>query len=143
MVLFGFEASLTRKKLIFGDIFSFTSRSKLYMLTGIMYDYTENSNGCFPIRQRMLGSLSCVLILFYLGFHTVSGERGVFALLRERHRLATLQEELQEVKSKRASIEKKVSRLGNGSVDLDLLDEQARRLLGNSGKNEVVLFLDR
>lgn len=95
-----------------------------------------------PIRKRAVGSLFCVLILFYLAFHTVSGERGIFALLRESRKLDALQDELADTKAKREILEKKVQKLSNNSLDLDLLDEQARKVLGTTGKNEVVLFLD-
>jgi len=94
-----------------------------------------------PLPRRVAGSLFCVLILFYLGFHTVSGERGVFALLREKARLGQLQTQLVEVKEKRQELEKKVANLRSDNLDLDLLDEQARKVLGTTGKGEVVLFL--
>ena len=98
------------------------------------------SNSHQPIQKRAIGSLFCVLILFYLGFHTVSGERGVFALIRESHRLDMLQNKLSETKSERIILENKTKKLSNNSLDLDLLDEQTRLVLGISGKNEVVLF---
>lgn len=98
------------------------------------------SNSQQPIQKRAIGSLLCVLILFYLGFHTVSGERGVFALLRESHKLDMLQSQLSELKSQRITLENKTKKLSSNNLDLDLLDEQARLVLGTSGKNEVVLF---
>jgi len=105
-----------------------------------MAQYATFPESRSPLRKRAVGSLFCVLILFYLGFHTVSGERGVFALLRENRKLEALKTELAEAKSKREMLEKKVQKLGNNNLDLDLLDEQARRVLGSLGKNEVVLF---
>jgi cell division protein FtsB len=96
-----------------------------------------------PMRRRAVGSLFCVLMLFYLAFHMVSGERGVFALLRESRRLDMLKVELAEVKSRREILEKKTQRLSSDNLDLDLLDEQAHRVLGLAGKNEVVLFAEQ
>jgi len=92
--------------------------------------------------KRAIGPLFCVLALFYLGFHTVSGDRGVFALFKESRRLEALKSELAEVVSKREALEKKVRLLSSNSLDLDLLDEQARLVLGLARKNEVVIFLD-
>lgn len=89
----------------------------------------------------MAGPLVCVLVLFYLGFHAISGERGVAALFREKRELAALQAELASVRAKREALEVKVARLNSESLDLDLLDEQARRVLGMAGKDEVVYFL--
>jgi cell division protein FtsB len=107
-----------------------------------MTRYAVNSDFRQPMQKRAIGSLFCVLILFYLAFHTVSGERGVFALMRESSKLDTLKTELAEIKTKRESLEKKVQKLSSGSIDLDLLDEQARHVLGRAGKDEVVIFLD-
>ena len=80
-------------------------------------------------------------MLFYLGFHAVSGERGFFALFKETRKLATLKEELQQVRAEREALELKTKRLSSSSLDLDLLDERARVVLGMAGKNEVVYFL--
>lgn len=91
--------------------------------------------------KRAIGPLSCVLVLFYLGFHAVSGERGVFALFKESRHLEALKTELAEVTTRREALEKKVRLLSSNSLDLDLLDEQARLVLGLAGKNEVVIFL--
>lgn len=51
-----------------------------------------------------------------------------------------LQNKLSETKSERIILENKTKKLSNNSLDLDLLDEQTRLVLGISGKNEVVLF---
>lgn len=107
-----------------------------------MSRYPYNSD-VQPIQKRAVGSLFCVLLLFYLAFHTVSGERGVFALLRENSKLESLKAQLAEVRSERESLEKKVSKLSSDNLDLDLLDEQARNVLGAAGKDEVVVFLEK
>lgn len=86
--------------------------------------------------------LLCVLALFYLGFHAFSGERGLLALFTESRRLETLQAELAVVKAQRADLEQNIRLMSNSSLDLDMLDEQVRRVLGLTGKNEVVYFLD-
>jgi cell division protein FtsB len=95
-----------------------------------------------PFIKRVSGSMFLVLVMFYLGFHAVSGERGVFALFKETRKLEMLQSELAEVKMKHATIEHKVHLLSDGSLDLDLLDEQVRRVLGMASKDEVVYFPD-
>ncbi len=94
------------------------------------------------VAHRFLVPLFCVLVLFYLAFHSVSGERGVVALFKEDRNLELLKAELEQVRSEREALESKVHRLSSNSLDLDLLDEQARRVLGLAGKNEVVIFTD-
>lgn len=93
----------------------------------------------FP--KRVIGPLCCVLALFYLGFHAVSGERGFFALFKENRMLAMLKTELAEVVAERQVLDAKVRHLSSNSLDLDLLDERARIVLGMAGKNEAVIFL--
>ncbi len=108
-----------------------------------MARYINNSDLRQPLQKRAIGSLFCVLLLFYLVFHMVSGERGVIALLRETSKLEALKEELAAIKSKHESLDNKVKKLSSSSLDLDLLDEQSRQVLGVTGKNEVVVFLDK
>lgn len=93
-----------------------------------------------PFLKRMMGPCLIVFIIFYLGFHVISGERGLFALFTESRKLDALKTELAEVKGKREALETKVQHLSDNSLDLDLLDEQARKVLGMTGKNEVVIL---
>ncbi len=95
-----------------------------------------------PFVKRVSGPLLIVFAIFYLGFHAVSGDRGLYALFRETRKLDLLQIQLQDVHAKREALEHKVKLLSNSSLDLDLLDEQVRRVIGMTGKDEIVYFLD-
>ncbi len=92
--------------------------------------------------KSLWGSLLLVFIMFYLLFHAVSGERGVLALFTETRKLDEVKAELARVKAQHDTLEHKVHLLSDGSLDLDLLDEQVRRVLGMANKNEVVYFDD-
>jgi len=92
--------------------------------------------------KRIAGPFFLILVMFYLGFHAVSGERGVFALFRETRKLEILNTELTEVKAKHLALERKVHLLSDDSLDVDMLDEQVRRVLGMANKNEIVYFTD-
>lgn len=105
-----------------------------------MLSITHFSESRFKLSRRAVGPLFCVLFLFYFGFHTVSGDRGLFALFKETRRLEALQTELVAIKAKREALESKVGRLSSHSLDLDMLDEQARSVVGLAGKDEVVIF---
>lgn len=93
-----------------------------------------------PVKRAVV-PLCYVFILFYLGFHAVSGERGALALFKESRKLETIRADLEAVKSERELLDKKVKRLSDSSLDLDLLDEQAKFVLGMVGRNEVVYFV--
>ncbi len=107
-----------------------------------MGKYATTYDSQRPFVKRVAGPLVFVFALFYLGFHAVSGERGLFALFTETRRLETLKAELAEVHAKREALDLKVRHLSSASLDLDLLDEQVRRVLGMTIKDEVVYFLD-
>lgn len=92
--------------------------------------------------KSVWGSLLLLLIMFYLVFHAVSGERGVLALFTETRKLDEVKAELARVKAQHDQMEHKVHLLSDSSLDLDLLDEQVRRVLGMANKNEVVYFSD-
>jgi cell division protein FtsB len=95
-----------------------------------------------PFVKRVAGPLFLVLVMFYLAFHAVSGERGAFALFKENRKLTELQTELADIKTQRATLEHKVDLLSDSSLDLDLLDEQVHRVLGMADKSELVYFMD-
>lgn len=89
---------------------------------------------------RMIRPLIIVCAFFYLSYHALHGERGLSALIREQHERATLETELQEKSSQRKAMELRVSHLRDGSLDLDLLDEQMRRMLGVMKPGEIVVM---
>lgn len=91
--------------------------------------------------DKLLWALGVTFVLFYLVGHALTGERGLFVLLKEQKRLESLQKELEAVSAGRRTLEHKTQMLGNGSLDLDLLDEQARRYLGKADKDEMVIPL--
>lgn len=92
--------------------------------------------------KRFLGPLFLSAAVFYLVFHALNGERGIYAYLKQSRNLEKSQQELARLVSERESLENRVHLLSDKSLDLDLLDEQARRVLGKSNKGEVVILLD-
>jgi cell division protein FtsB len=95
-----------------------------------------------PSVRRLTGPMLVVAVIFYLGFHAVSGQHGLFALFTETRKLEMLKTELAKVRGAREELERKVTLLGSKALDLDMLDEQVRRILGMTGKDEIVYFED-
>jgi cell division protein FtsB len=89
---------------------------------------------------RSFRALLLVLVMFYLSFHAISGERGVLAWFKASRELELVKAELERAKMESAAISSKVALLKNDSVDLDMLDEQARRILGFARPDEVVIL---
>lgn len=90
--------------------------------------------------MRLVRPLMWMLVAFYMGYHMLHGERGLFALMRDRHEVAQLSSELAQTKSSRLMMERRVSNLRDSSLDRDLLDEQMRRMLGVMKKGEIVVL---
>ena len=90
---------------------------------------------------KLSGALLTTFVLFYLVSHALSGERGLYVLLREQSRLEQLHSELDTVIAKRKSLEHKTDLMRSESLDRDLLDEQAHRVLGYAAKDEMVIPL--
>jgi cell division protein FtsB len=91
---------------------------------------------------RLVMPLLWMLLAVYIGYHLLHGERGLYALMRERHELTSLQSELTTATAEREKMELRVSHMRDESLDRDLLDEQMRRMLGVMKKGEVVVLTD-
>lgn len=78
---------------------------------------------------------------YYIVSHVITGDRGVMSLLELSEKSKSLQKELDLLRSERINIEHKVKALRSDSLDLDLLDEQARKIIGLSDPQEIVYLL--
>jgi cell division protein FtsB len=90
--------------------------------------------------MRLMRPLLWMLVAFYMGYHTLHGERGIFALLRDNREVIQLERDLAKTKAQRETMELRVSHLRDNSLDRDLLDEQMRRMLGVMQKGEVIVL---
>ena len=94
-------------------------------------------------RQRNTGRLILPLLtaafLAYFGFHAYHGEYGIYSKYRLHDRAVELQASLDEVRGRREELERRVQLLHDGSIEKDMLDEQARRALSLSQADEVTI----
>lgn len=86
--------------------------------------------------------LLAAFFLAYFGFHLMNGERGVFAYFHQTHQHKLLEQELEKVRVDRKQMQLQVSGLRPQSLDLDLLDQQARAMLGLVAEDEKVILLN-
>jgi len=86
-------------------------------------------------------TLLCVFYL-YLGFHALSGDQGILKWANYQDEINGYKTEITELNTRIAKLEKRAKMLRADGLDLDLLDEQARRDLNVSRANEVVIWLD-
>lgn len=89
---------------------------------------------------RLIVPLLCAAFLAYFGFHAYHGEFGIYSKYRLQAQAAQLQAQLATVKARRMEMEQRVQLLHDGSMEKDMLDEQARRALNLSLPDEVIVM---
>lgn len=92
-----------------------------------------------PLRFNK-SSVFLAFVFFYFAFHLVTGERGLLAYVRLKNEIDETQKKSAAVQEKKIELSKNVAGLRDNSLNLDLLEELARKDLGYSKKDEVVLF---
>lgn len=95
-------------------------------------------------RERNTGRLIvpglAILFLSYFGFHAYHGELGIYSKYQLQARAVDLQAQLDTVRSKRVDLERRVQLLHDGTLEKDMLDEQARRALNLSHSDEITII---
>ncbi|WP_379070939.1 septum formation initiator family protein [Mesorhizobium sp. UC22_110] len=90
---------------------------------------------------RLIVPTLCAVVLCYFGYHAYHGAFGINSRAKLQEQVASLQAQLASVKERRMEIEQRVRLLHDGSIEKDMLDEQARRALNVTSANEVVIML--
>ncbi len=80
------------------------------------------------------------LLAVYFSYHLVQGEHGLIAYLELRGQVAARLAELDVLQAEKSKFAHRVRLLRPDSLDPDLLDEQARRMLGFAHPDEFVIF---
>ena len=83
-----------------------------------------------------------VVCYTYLGFHILGSRMGVWQYHDYQSRIAKTRIQLKNLKAEHLKLEKKAGQLRSQSLDLDALDEHARRILNVSDTNDIVIWLD-
>jgi cell division protein FtsB len=75
----------------------------------------------------------------YFSFAAVQGDYGVFRQVQIRSEIAALQDEKAKLAAELAVLSNRTRRLSDTYLDIDLLDEQAREVLGYIRADEIVI----
>ncbi|GHT90826.1 hypothetical protein FACS1894122_02070 [Alphaproteobacteria bacterium] len=98
-----------------------------------------------PTLNRNLKSVASnaiwICIVGYFLFHMVSGARGAVSHEKLSREMDRLEHELLSLKEENAFLENKIRLIRDDNLDLDLLEEQARNLLGMTHENDLVILL--
>jgi cell division protein FtsB len=81
-----------------------------------------------------------ILMVAYFGISFVHGERGLLAWIRLSDEVGLVQADLADLMVHRTRMEHRIQLLRPNGLDLDLLDERSRALLGFAHKDEIVIY---
>lgn len=81
-----------------------------------------------------------ICALLYFGYHTVQGDRGIIAFLRLSANLERTELALRESDETRQVLARRVGLLRPENLDRDMLDEQARQILGLAHPDDIVIY---
>ena len=93
----------------------------------------------FNILEITLSAV-CFILSFYFIIASFNGEFGVSAKYQLLAKEKVLTKELNLLINETKAIKNKIKRLSNTSLDLELLDQQARKILGMIGEEELIVF---
>jgi cell division protein FtsB len=85
--------------------------------------------------------LGAALVIAYFAVNAYTGNHGIRAKQDLDQRISQLTTELAGLKTERAVWERRVSLLRSESLDPDMLDEQARKLLNYVSPDELTLLV--
>ena len=89
--------------------------------------------------KTYLPTAAMAFLIFYFGFHALTGDRGLLLAHQRREMLEEKQEELRQLRAERVDLEARARFLRNQSLSADLLEERAHALLGFADPRDYVI----
>lgn len=92
------------------------------------------------MRFRLFPCLCC-LVIAYFAYHSIWGNRGFLKLLEIREQIALAQQIVEETELEKKNLAYKTNALKNPkAIDMDILEEEAVRVLGQTKTENLVIF---
>ena len=85
-------------------------------------------------------SAVCLILCFYFVIASFKGDFGVSTKYQLLAKEKALTIELKSVNERNKAVKNKIRRLSDTALDLELLDQQARKILGLIGEDELIVF---
>lgn len=89
--------------------------------------------------RTYLPTAALAFLVFFFGFHALTGERGLLMQRQRAEVLADRQLELKHLQAERSDLEIQARLLRNESLSADLLEERAHHLLGFVDPKDYVI----
>lgn len=99
---------------------------------------TEQATGS----RTLFGMAFSILVIAAIGYFTyaaVQGDFGTFRRIQVEAQAQKLEAELALLRQERAVMENKTRRMSTEYLDLDLLDERSRKVLGLARGDEIII----
>ncbi len=110
------------------------------MTRNFLYNFVKK----YKITKPLFIGYSIVFsVIFYFLFFIFFGDKGLVEFFSLREQIANRDAIKQELLSKMEAKKNMVDGISLNSLDLDLLDEQSRKVLGYVGKGELVIYQDQ
>jgi cell division protein FtsB len=93
----------------------------------------------FSRLQTYLPTAVLAGLIFYFGFHALTGERGLLLTRQRRETLAAKEAELAQLRAERRDLEIRARLLRDDHLSADLLEERAHVLLGFVDPRDYVI----
>jgi cell division protein FtsB len=91
--------------------------------------------------RQIAVSLFGVAVIGYFAYHAVEGDRGLRAYFALKLQTEMARKERDSLREERRKLEHRVSLLKSDSLDLDMLEERARKVLDKVHEDDFVIFL--
>lgn len=82
-------------------------------------------------------------MIFYFMFVSVFGEKGLIEYYLLKKQVSQIELQKFELQDKIRFKKEMIKGMDYDSLDLDLVDEQSRKILGYVGKDEVVIYQEK
>jgi len=92
--------------------------------------------------RTYLPTAALAFLVFFFGFHALTGERGLLMQRQRSEVLAERQAELKKLEATRTALEIQARYLRTENLSADLLEERAHRLLGFVDPRDYVIRQD-
>ena len=89
--------------------------------------------------RQVVGPLMGAALMAYFAYHAVQGDRGLLAWWNLRYEIEKTEFELEAVTAEKQALEHRVALLRPTSLDRDMLEEQARLMLGSVHPDELIV----
>jgi cell division protein FtsB len=101
----------------------------------------HRDNKSFPItKQIFIATAITIAVVLYFIFYALFGGKGLVQYFQIKNELQEKELVKEGLENKMENKQNMVNGMSVDSLDLDLLDEEARKNLGYAGKEEIVIY---